>query len=54
MMTKTWTKDSRPVVWTVTEGTRDRYDLYIRGFCVGTGLSFGAWWILYNLYKKAK
>jgi hypothetical protein len=49
---KTWTQDNRPVVWTVTPNMTDRYDLYIRGVCVGEGLTFTAWYALYNLYKK--
>jgi len=47
-----WTQDNRPIVWTVTEGKHDLYDLYIRGVCVAEGLTFPAWYALYNLYKK--
>ena len=49
---KMWTQDNRPVVWTVTEGTNDRYDLYIHSMCVAEGLTFKAWYTLYNLYRK--
>lgn len=49
---KTWTMDNRPLVWTCTEGMKDRYDLFIHGKCVGEALTFTAWYALYNLYKK--
>jgi hypothetical protein len=37
---KTWTQDNRYIVWTVTEGTSDRYDLYVAGVLKYTNLTF--------------
>ena len=51
---KTWTKDNRPVVWTVNEINRDTYDLYIRGVCVGEAMAFDAFWNLYCFHKGNK
>jgi len=47
---KTWTMDNRPVVWTVTEETNDRYDLYLRGVLMYTNLTFEQF---YPLFKMA-
>ena len=46
---KTWIQDSRYIVWTVTEGTNDRYDLYVAGVLKHTNLPFEEF---YPIYKK--
>lgn len=46
---KTWTQDNRYIVWTVTEGTNDRYDLYVAGVLKYTNLPFEEF---YPIYKK--
>lgn len=45
---KTWTKDNRPVVWTVNQNNPNTYDLYVRGVCVGERMDFNTFWNLYN------
>lgn len=50
MNPKTWTKDSRPVVWTVSETNSDRYCIYVHGTLVHENLSFDEF---YPLYKNA-
>jgi len=46
---KTWTQDHRYIVWTVTEGTRNHYDLYVGGVLKYTNLPFEEF---YPIYKK--
>jgi len=47
---KMWTQDNRRVVWTVTEGTNDRYDLYLNSVLAYTNLTFEEF---YPLFKSA-
>lgn len=49
---KTWTRDNRPLVWTVNEDDRETYDLYINGVCVGERMDVHTFLNLYNHYKK--
>ena len=45
---KRWTQDYRYIVWTVTDGTDDRYDLYVGGVLKYTNLPFS---VFYPIYK---
>jgi hypothetical protein len=45
---KRWTQDYRYIVWTVTEGTHDRYDLYVAGVLKYTNLSFEQFYPIYK------
>jgi len=49
---KFWTKDNRRIVWTVTDGTNDRYDLYLNGVLMYTNLSFEEFYPLYSTARK--
>lgn len=45
---KMWTQDNRYIVWTVTEGTRYHYDLYVAGVLKYTNLPFEQFYPLYK------
>lgn len=51
---KTWTLDNRPIVWTITDGTNDRYDLYINGILAYTNLAFEDFYMVYNRALSAR
>jgi hypothetical protein len=51
---KTWTRDNRPVVWTVNETNTDRYDLYIRGVLYAENLSFEEFYPLYKSFSNMR
>jgi len=44
------TQDALSVMWAVTEGTNDRYDLYLRGVLMYTNMTFEQF---YPLFKMA-
>ena len=46
---KKWTQDNRYIVWTVTEGSNDRYDLYVAGVLKYTNLPFEEFYRIYNM-----
>jgi hypothetical protein len=49
---KTWTRDNRPLVWTVNENNHETYDLYVHGVCVGEGMDFDTFYAMYKQYRK--
>lgn len=48
MNPKTWTKDNRRIVWTVSLNNRSLYCLYVHGVLVGEDMDFDQFYTLYN------
>ena len=53
-MMKKWTQDNRYIVWTMTEGSNDRYDLYVAGVLKYTNLTFEEFYPLFKMESSNK